>query len=199
MCTRVSWIKSKERFCNYHFPITQNSFLWMLWHVAQILCQNRVVYVLSSRRLGLTMAFSRGPLQVLFSAKPTAKPPHRNSPDLMTASSSSIRTWPLGLKLGQLLEGRARSSMPHGVVWTLPFNSFALQLPPAQPCLLQPHRFLSTSPRNPAAHNSQMDVSLDLTYYTFIANSTAEVFLFCSISFIFCFQSLPEQSYICHF
>lgn len=81
--------------------------------------------------------------------------------------------------------------------WGCP--SPALQLPPAHSWFLQPVQFPDYLPSKPSAHKSQIDASLDLTYDTFIASSTGEVFLFHSISFIFGFQPLPQQSYIYHF
>ena len=104
----------------------------------------------------------------------------------------------LDLKLGQLLKGGARSGTPHGIVWSLFFNSFALQHPlPSAALSLALSLESPESLPNKHPGTQILDawtISLDLTYDTFIASSPGEMFLFQPISFIFCLQSLPEQA-----
>lgn len=119
----------------------------MLWRVAQILCQNWVIF-LARGGMGWVRSFSWVLLQALSSAKLTITPPCRNSLDLSTASSSSIRAWPVGLKVGQLLKVHACSMTPPGVAGALFFNSLRFNFLLPNLAFFHPPCFLSTSPIN---------------------------------------------------
>lgn len=151
-CTGVSWIKPKEGFGNYHFLITWNSVLWMLWRVAQIL-----------GHIELFISLAPGAVDWWLSAESSSglihRQAHRDTPAQKQCWAcgcpiQQFKGLALGPQTGTTFEGSCQLHRSRRGLLEPSFST-------ASHFFLLPNLafiVLGISPNKPATHNSQMDV-----------------------------------------